>query len=156
MKKLSIAGVILLPVVVWLLLKFVIVSPEERIERVIHRLAEAVEREDTHEALSHVSRAYRDETGLDYSQIEELAEEIFGKFDELRVFLSDLRVEAAQDTAIVDLRVAVLGEFEGDPVFLLGSFNQPVKARVLFRMEEGWKIVEARVHAAQNGGSENS
>ncbi len=156
MKKLSIAGVILLPMVVWLLLKFVIVSPEERIERIIHRLADAVETEDTHEALRHVSRAYRDETGLDYSQIEELAEEIFGKFDELRVFLSDLRVEAAQDTAIVDLRVAVLGEFEGDPVFLLGSFNQPVQARVLFRMEEEWKIVEAWVHVAQNGGSENS
>lgn len=145
LKRLVIASVVLLPMVIcWLLLKFVFISPQERIKKVIHLLAEAVEDEDAEEALSYVSRDYWDETGLDYPQIEELAQQTFGKFDHLRVFLSDLKVEADQDTGRAHLKVAVLARLQGDPVFLIGSFNKPVQATVVFRKEEEvWKIVEA-------------
>lgn len=144
LKKLIIASIVLLPIIVLLLLKFVFVSPEEKIRRVIHSVVEAFEAEDTEGTLGCLSKDYSDNMGLDYPRLAQLLEETFGNFDGLRVFLSELKVEVDKETGRANLKLAVLGKLEGAPLFLLGSFNQPVSTEVLFRREEKeWKIVEA-------------
>lgn len=144
LKKVIIASLVLLPVIVLLLLKFIFVSPEQRIRRVIDSVVEAFEAEDTKGTLGCLSRDYSDNMGFDYPRLAQLLEETFRNFDGLRVFLSDLKVEADKETGTSNLKLAVLAKLEGSPLFLLGSFNQPVSTEVLFRREEKeWKIVEA-------------
>ncbi|MCH7760483.1 hypothetical protein IIA15_03650 [candidate division TA06 bacterium] len=103
----------------------------------------AFEREDPELLIGFISRGYQDEMGFDYSGVREGLYEIFSQFEGIKVSLSELEVEVVGEEAKVQLDVWILAKYEDQPVFLIGSLNNPVPSKVFLQREDGeWKVVK--------------
>lgn len=121
----------------------VFVSEEKRIERMIGIAKRAFEKEDPELLFGFISKGYQDEMGFDYSGVREGLYEIFSQFEGIKVSLSELEVEVVGEEAEVQLDVWIFAKYEDQPVFLIGSLNNPVPSKVFLQREEGeWKVVK--------------
>jgi len=133
-------------VLVFFLLQFVFVSEEKKIERIIKTSKKAFEKEDLELLMGFLSKEYQDEFGLDYQGIREGLHETFSVFDEIKVSLSKVEVEVMDQEAEVKLSLWVFAKNQDQPVFLIGSLNNPVPSEVFLKKEEGeWKVVRIEI-----------
>ncbi len=105
-------------------------SPQARVERFLHGVAEAAEETDIERLVGSFSSGYSDYRGLDYDAIVELIERGFWRVDRLNVTMEGVRVEVESEptTASFDLTVvAVRGEKR---YLLVGQPMQGEKLRV--------------------------
>ena len=127
---------------IFFFLKFVFVSEEEKIERMILTAKSAFEREDPELLVGFVSEEYKDDLGFDRNGIRQGLYDAFSLFDGIKVNLSKLEVNVKEGEAQVQFNLWVLAKNQDQPVFLVGSFNNPVPANFSLQKEgEEWKII---------------
>lgn len=120
-------------------------SPAARVERTLHRAADAAEEKDTDRLLSCLSRNYSDFRNPDFDSLSAMLEHGFERIDRLNVTLQGVRaeVDGAEATATFDLTVVAV---QGEQRFIVaGTVTEPQKLRVdLRREEDGWKVLRVR------------
>ncbi len=129
----------------WLVFR-IIPSDENRIHRLIHEAAKAVEREDLDGVMGVISLSYRDSYGLTYAAWRALFQRGFNKYMDIRVWIRslDIKVNGDEAEATFSLRVeATVAATTGDPDKLptrdVGSLE---RAKLRFKREAlGWRVV---------------
>jgi hypothetical protein len=136
--------VILAAICCFILIKYLLVSDEARIRKVIYKGKAAIEQEDFEGALRHVSRDYHDDYGLNKLAIGALLKRIFTEFDDITIHVKGMDVEIRErglGQATFLTWVTVKGE-EGVG-YIVGNAENP--SRVVFTLaKEGrhWRVVK--------------
>jgi hypothetical protein len=137
--------IILAAVACFILIKYLIVSDEARIRRVIYKGKAAIEREDFEGALKYVSRNYRDDYGLNKVAIAAILKRVFMEFDAIAIHVKGMEVEIIEEgLGQVTLFTWVTAEGGEGVGYIVGSKEEP--SRVIFTLakERGrWRIVRA-------------
>jgi hypothetical protein len=132
--------IIMAAVACFILIKYLIVSDEARIKRVIHKGKTAIEQEDFEGALTHVSRDYQDDYGLNKMAIAALLKRLYAQFDDINIHDIEIREAGLGQAALLPWVTARWGEEIG---YIVGSAENP--SRVVFTLaKEGrhWRIIK--------------
>jgi hypothetical protein len=135
--------ILLAAVACFVLIKYILISDEARIRRVIYKGKAAIEQEDFEGALKHVSRDYRDDYGLNKVAIAAILKRLFKEFDNIAIHVKGMDVEIAEGglgkATLFTWVTAQLGEEVG---YIVGDAETP--SRVIFTLakERGrWRVV---------------
>ena len=126
------------------LIKYLIVSDEARIKRVINKGRAAIEQEDFEGALTHVSREYQDDYGLNKMAIAALLKRLYAQFDDINIHVGEIYIvirEAGLGEATLHTWVtARWGEEIG---YIVGSAENPSRG-VFTLAKEGrqWRVIK--------------
>jgi hypothetical protein len=135
--------IVLAAVACFVLIKYIIVSDEARIRRVIYKGKAAIEQEDFEGALRHVSRDYRDDYGLNKVAIGALLKRVFMEFDSIAIHVKGMEVEIAEGgLGKATLFTWVTAHGAEGVGYIVGSAEEP--SRVIFTLakERGrWRVV---------------
>jgi hypothetical protein len=136
--------VIIAVVAAFILIKYLLVSDEARIKKVIYKGKAAIEQEDFERALTLVSRDYQDEYGLNKMAIAALLKRLYAQFDDIKIYVEWMEVEILEkgvgQAAILTWVTAQWGEDVG---YIVG--NAEIPRRVVFTLaKEGknWRVVK--------------
>ena len=136
--------IIMAAVAVFLLIKYLIVSDEERIKKVIYKGKAAVEQEDFEGALKHVSRDYQDDYGMNKMAIAAILKRLYAQFDDITIYVEWMEVEILEPgLGQAALLTWVTVKWGGETGYIVGSDKTP--NRVVFTLaKEGndWRIVK--------------
>lgn len=137
-RNILIVGFIALVAVIWLFWD----SPERAIRAVLREGEAAIEAKDMAAAMSHVSRQYLDENGLNYLALRRLLSWTFNRFKQLDVRLYDVTIDVNGDRATARTTLHVLAP-EGDASrYLIGASGLPELVTVTLVKEPlAWKVV---------------
>jgi hypothetical protein len=127
----------------FLLIKYIIISDETRIRRVIYKGKAAIEQEDFEGALRHVSREYQDDYGLNKVAIAAILQRLFKEFDTIAIHVKVMEVEIAEGgLGKATLSTWVTAHMGDEVGYIVGSAEEP--SRVIFTLakERGrWRVV---------------
>jgi hypothetical protein len=144
-KKGKTVVVILAVICAFILIKYILVSDEARIRKVIYKGKAAIEQEDFEGALRHVSREYHDAYGLNKLAIGALLKRIFAEFDDIAIHVKGMDVEIREQglgQATFLTWVTVQGE-EGIG-YIVGNAETPSHVVFTLVKERGkWRVVKA-------------
>jgi hypothetical protein len=136
--------IIIAAVAAFILIKYLFVSDEARIKKVIYKGKTAIEQEDFEGALKHVSRDYQDDYGLNKMAIAALLKRLYAQFDDITIYVEWMEVEILErgigQAAILTWVTAQWGEDIG---YIVGNAETP--RRVVFTLaKEGkhWRVVK--------------
>jgi hypothetical protein len=136
--------IIMAAVAAFILIKYLLVSDETRIKKVIYKGKAAIEREDFEGALKHVSRDYQDDYGLNKMAIAALLKRLYAQFDDIKIYVEWIEVEILErglgQAAILTWVTAKWGDDVG---YIVGNAETP--RRVVFTLaKEGrhWRVVK--------------
>jgi hypothetical protein len=128
----------------FLLIKYIIVSDETRIKRVIYKGTAAIEEEDFEGAMTHVSREYQDDYGLNKLAIGAVLKRLYKEFDAIDIRIEHIAVEITEGgvgrATILTWATARVGDDFG---YLVGSAETP--RRVVFTLVKErarWRVVK--------------
>ena len=128
----------------FILIKYILVSDEARIKRVIYKGKAAIEREDFEGALKHVSRDYRDDLGFNKLAIGVIIKRVFNEFDTIAIHVEDMEIEISETRlGQATLFTWVTAQGKEGIGYIVGSMEKP--SRVIFTLaKEGrhWRIVK--------------
>ena len=140
----TVGGAFVITALVFCLFQWVFVSEERKIERIIQTAERAFEKEDPELLIGFISKEYQDEMEFDHYSLREGLYETFSLFDKIKVSLSDIEVEVEGEKAKAQLDLWIFAKNQDQPVFLVGSLNNPAPAVLFFQKEEGgWKVVRS-------------
>ena len=135
--------ILLAAVACFVLIKYIIISDETRIRRVIYKGKTAIEQEDFEGALKHVSRDYRDDYGLNKVAIAGILKRLFKEFDAIAIHVKGMEVEIAEGgLGQATLFTWVTAQVDDGVGYIVGSSENP--SRVIFTLakEKGrWRVV---------------
>jgi ketosteroid isomerase-like protein len=137
--------VIIAAVACFILIKYLFVSDEARIKKVIYKGKAAIEQEDFEGALTHVSRDYQDDYGLNKMAIAALLKRLYAQFDNITIHVESLEVEI-QESGLgqASLLTWVTAKLGGETGYIVGNAENP--SRVVFILaKEGnqWRVVKS-------------
>ena len=137
--------VIIAAVACFILIKYLFVSDEARIKKVIYKGKAAIEQEDFEGALTHVSRDYQDDYGLNKMAIAALLKRLYAQFDNITIHVESMDVEIQENglgqASLLTWVTATLG---GETGYIVGNVENP--SRVVFILaKEGnqWRVVKS-------------
>ena len=137
--------IIMAAVAAFILIKYLLVSDEARIKKVIYKGKAAIEQEDFEGALRHVSRDYHDDYGLNKMAIATLLKRIFAEFDDIAIHVKGMDVEISEQglgQATFLTWVTVQGE-EGIG-YIVGNAENPSRVVFTLSKERGkWRVVKS-------------
>jgi hypothetical protein len=136
--------IIMAAVAAVILIKYLLVSDEARIKKVIYKGKAAIEQEDFEGALKHVSRDYQDDYGLNKMAIAALLKRLYAQFDDISIHVEWMEVEILErglgQAALLTWVTAQGREGAG---YIVGNAKTP--NRVVFTLaKEGthWRVVK--------------
>jgi hypothetical protein len=136
-----IASFCALVVIVALLVRFVFVSNERRIEMTLKRAIEAVRVENIDDCMACISVSAWDSTAVTRSQIKTLMKEGFAEFDNIRVLYDSFKADVKGKTAVVTIKVKVLAKYNDQVVLLVGTLSEGKEITLGFTKEgKKWRI----------------
>jgi hypothetical protein len=116
-------------------------SSERTIRALLRDGEQAVETEDIARAMSHVSRQYLDENGLNYLAVRRVLGWAFNRFDGFDVRLRDVTIDVGDGSAIARGVLQVLVVQEGDNAYLIGDAGMPESVTIsLLKGPLGWSV----------------
>jgi ketosteroid isomerase-like protein len=135
--------IIMAAVACFVLIKYIIVSDEARIRRVIYKGKAAIEQEDFEGALTHVSRDYRDDYGLNKVAIAGILKRLFKEFDTIAIHVKGMEVEISEgglgQATLFTWVTAQMGDGVG---YIVGSAEEPSRVVFTLAKERGrWRVV---------------
>lgn len=117
-------------------------SPDRAIRRLLADSEAAVEAEDVTRTMSHVSRKYLDDNGLNYLAVRRAVSWAFNRFDGFDVRLRDVRVDVDDDRATARGQLQVLVREQGDNAYLIAEPGAPDLVTVTLTKERlSWKVI---------------
>jgi len=136
--------IIIVAVAAFILIKYLLVSDEARITKVIYKGKAAIEKEDFEGALTNVSRDYQDDYGLNKMAIAALLKRLYAQFDDITIHVESIDVKIMESglgqAALLTWVTAKLG---GETGYIVGNAENP--SRVIFILaKEGkqWRVVK--------------
>jgi hypothetical protein len=136
--------IIMAAVAAFILIKYLLVSDEARIKKVIYKGKAAIEQEDFEGALKLVSRDYQDDYGLNKMAIAAILKRVYAEFDDIAIYVEWMEVEILESglgqAAILTWVTAQGREGVG---YIVGNAENP--SRVVFTLaKEGrhWRVVK--------------
>jgi ketosteroid isomerase-like protein len=136
--------IIMAAVACFILIKYLIVSDEARIKRVIYQGKTAIEKEDFEGALKHVSRDYQDDYGLNKMATAAILKRLYAQFDEITIHVEEIAIEIREaGLGQAALRTWVTARWGEGIGYIVGSAENP--SRVVFTLaKEGrqWRIIK--------------
>jgi hypothetical protein len=137
--------IIMAAVAAFILIKYLIVSDEAHIKKVIYKGKAAIEQEDFEGALTHVSRDYQDDYGLNKMAIAALLKRLYAQFDDITIHVESMEVEIMESgLGQAALLTWVTAKWGGETGYIVGNAENP--NRVVFTLaKEGkhWRVVKA-------------
>ena len=136
--------IIMAAVLAFILIKYLIVSDEERIKKVIYKGKAAIEQEDFEGALKHVSRDYQDDYGLNKMAIAALLKRLYAQFDDISIHVEWTEVEILErGLGQAAILTWVTVKWEGETGYIVGSAETP-NGVVFTLAKEGkqWRVVK--------------
>jgi hypothetical protein len=142
-KKGKTVFIVLAALACFLLIKYILISDEARIRRVIYKGRAAIEQEDFEGALRHVSRDYRDDYGLNKVAIAAILKRLFKEFDTIAIHVKGMEVEITEEglgeATLLTWVTAKGGEGVG---YIVGSAEEPSCVVFTLAKERGrWRVV---------------
>lgn len=136
--------VILVIIGCFLLFKYVLVSDEARIRRVISQGKAAIEKEDFEKALKLVSRDYQDDFGLNKLAVAALLKRLFHEFDAIEIHIEEMEVEVReQGLGQATLLTWVTARMQDQTGFICGSTEEPCRVTFFLAKEGGrWLVTK--------------
>jgi len=132
-------------VAAFILIKYILVSDEARIRRVIYKGKAAIEQEDFEGALRHVSREYQDDYGLNKMAIAAILKRVYAEFDTITIHVEQMDIEIIEGglgrASFLTWVTAQTGEGVG---YIVG--NAEIPSRVVFTLikeRRHWRVVKA-------------
>jgi len=138
--KAVIIGGILLVLSVFLI-KFVFVSEEKRIAKVIENGEKALEAKDLEGCMKRLSYNYSDEYGLNYLQVKNFLERFFKEFQGIEIEKGVLKIEVKDKEASASINLRVIVTVRGEKGCLIGSSEKPETTRMNFeKVRTKWLV----------------
>lgn len=117
-------------------------SPERAIRALLNDGEAAVEAEDLTRTMSHVSRQYLDENGLNYLAVRRVVGLAFNRFTGLDVRLHDVRIDVQGDRAVARGQLLVVVVEQGENASLIGEPGAPEFVTINLAKERlAWKVI---------------
>lgn len=131
-KAVLIGGILLVLSV--FLIKFVFVSEEKRVLKVIEDGEKALEAKDLDGCMKRLSYNYSDEYGLNYLQVKGFLEQFFQEFQEIEIQKEDLKIDVdkKKKEAQASINVRVIVNLQGQKGYLIGSSERPENIKMNF------------------------
>jgi hypothetical protein len=137
--------IIMAAVAAFILIKYLLVSDEARIKKVIYKGKAAIEQEDFEGALTHVSRDYQDDYGLNKMAIAALLKRLYAQFDDITIHVESMEIEIMENgLGQASLLTWVTAKLGGETGYIVGNAENP--SRVIFILaKEGkqWRVVKS-------------
>lgn len=123
-------------------------SDENRIRKLFGEGAKALESRNLDGVMEKISFNYRDDYGLTYLSLKGILKEEFGRFSDVKVEYSGLRVQifkgANSKTASVWMDVRVIATGRNETGYIVGDVRDPAHLRfTLMKERTKWLIVKA-------------
>jgi len=115
-----------------ILIKFVFVSDEKRILKVIEGGEKAIEAEDLDGCMKRLSYNYADEYGLNYLQVKNFLEHFFKEFEGIEIEKDVLGIEVKEKEAQASMKIRVIVTLQGQKGYLIGSPERPEGIKMNF------------------------
>lgn len=117
-------------------------SPERAIRKLLTDGEVAVETEDVTRTMSHVSRQYLDENGLNYLAVRRVVGWAFNRFEGFDVRLRDVSIDVNGDSAIARGQLQVLVVEQGENAYLIAEPGVPDLVTItLVKKRLTWKVI---------------
>ena len=117
-------------------------SAERDIRELLADGEAAVEAEDITRAMSHVSRQYMDEIGLNYLAVRRVMGWAFNRFDGFDVRLHDISITIDGDMAKATGQLQVLVLNQGENAYLIAESGAPDLVTIaLVKQRLAWKVI---------------
>jgi len=130
---------------IFVLLKHILVSDEERIRKVLSEGKAAIEREDLQGVMTQVSHYYRDEYGLNYLGVRALFKWVFEEFDDIAIHVEGMEVEILEnDKGKATLLTWATAKGRDKTGYIVGGAQQPCRVIITLEKERGkWRVIRA-------------
>ena len=121
-------------------------SEEERVRAVVEDFAASGRDKDIKRFLSHVSKSYRDDNGVDYNGVKGILLSQFMRAEKVSIVVRGVTVEVKGETALADVKAVLIS---GREVKAIGG-TLPEDAAgyrfsIIFKKEDNeWKAVTAK------------
>ncbi|MEK6693040.1 MAG: hypothetical protein AABY44_06405 [Nitrospirota bacterium] len=123
------------------LIKFVFVSEEKRIARVIEAGEKSLEAKDLEGCMKRLSYNYSDEYGLSYLQIKKFLEKFFQEFQEIEIEKEILKIEVKDDEAQASMNIRVIVTIQNQRGYLIGSSESLANIKIdLEKVRTKWLV----------------
>lgn len=131
-------GFISLVALVWLFWD----TPQRAIRTVLREGAAAIEAKNMASTMSHVSRRYLDENGLNYLAVRRVLGSAFERFQLIDVRLGDVTVEITGDQAAAQVALQVLVRVQRHTEYVIGAPGAPALVTINFSKESlAWRVI---------------
>jgi hypothetical protein len=105
----------------------------------------AIENKDVNGAVRYISPNFSYD-GQDSETIAQTLTSFFEEFEKITINLSKIKIRIIEDTARVNLRVIVLGTYEGMTGLVLGEIGNPTKVEFTFIKNEEWLLSNISIY----------
>jgi hypothetical protein len=137
-RSIVILGFVGLVVVVW----FFSDSSQSAIRTVLREGAAAIEAKNMAGAMSHVSRRYLDENGLNHLAVRRVLGVAFQRFQRMDIRLGDVTVKINGDRAAAQVALQVLVQLQGETAYVVGAPAAPDLVTISFSKEPlAWRVI---------------
>ncbi len=123
------------------LIKFVFVTDEKKIIRVIEAGEKAIEAKDLDGCMKRLSYNYSDEYGLGYLQVKKFLERFFQEFEEIEIEKDVLKIEVKDEEAQASMNLRVIVTVQNQRGYLIGSSESPANIKIdLEKVRTKWLV----------------
>ncbi|MFH1741816.1 MAG: hypothetical protein ABIH23_22660 [bacterium] len=134
--------ILIIALIIYVLIHYVFISEETRIERQIEKGRKAVENESILSISSLISENYRGEFGQDRSEFFALIHQFFQHVENSKINIVSREIDVIGNEAVVSVHFTLSGTINGQPFTGLEA-EQMDKIRLRFVKQDGsWKVVE--------------
>lgn len=117
-------------------------SPESAIRAVLRKGEAAVESKDMAGAMSHLSRHYLDENGLNYLAVRRVLGVAFNRFQHIDVRLGSATININGDKAIAKVPLQVVVQMQRGNAYAVGAPGAPDVVTIAFVKEPlAWRVL---------------
>ncbi len=126
----------------FVLFRYILVSEEDRIRKVIYQGKEAIEQEDLEGVMTQISRYYRDEYGLNYLAVRGVFQRVFKEFDDINIRIEGMTIEIADNgEGTVDLITWATAQGPDKIRYIVGGSHEPCEVIITLDKERGsWRV----------------
>ena len=121
-------------------------SEEERVKAVVEDFAASAQEKDIKRFLSHVSKSYRDDNGVDYNGVKGIVLAQFLRVEKVSILVRAVKVEVKGETALADVKAVLISGREAKTIGgALPDDAAGYRFSIVFKKEDNeWKAITAK------------
>lgn len=121
-------------------------SEEERVKAVIEDFATSARDKDIKRFLSHVSKSFSSDNGVDYNGVKGILLAQFLRAEKVSIFVRSVKVEVKGETALTDVKAVLISGREAKTIGdVLPNDAAGYRFSIVFKKEDNeWKAVTAK------------